>query len=294
MKRTFITPRSYAVCAAGFCLLGIILRTVCMLTQFDAEVEYFNQGWLSAASRVLYFIAVVCFVAGAFALPKGSVTSGLTSRAHTIAAYLLALINKDEEGNPTGEPFALGALVEGLLEDVVFTDSLINTIIQYVYPLVCKEFAKVWAGLPSTFTALGVETGVSLAPTADVKDCPLYLDDVEKAIAAVGVYLSPVKLAENLKNNADYDDYTQVIAKLESATTKAVYNLNGDGDDDDTFQNPWEDANLFKNVYDEETGEQVFNDDGTPKQVYDLNWGIDEATDKRAAFVNAACAALSE
>lgn len=210
-----------------------------------------------------------------------------------IKALLGDLINKDEEGNPTGEPFALGALVEGLLEDVVYTDNLINTIVQYVYPLVCKEFAKVWAGLPSTFTALGVETGVSLAPTADVRDCPLYLDDVEKAIAAVGVYLSPVKLAENLKNNADYDDYTQVIAKLESATTKAVYNLNGDGDDDDTFQNPWEDANLFKNVYDEETGEQVFNDDGTPKQVYDLNWGIDEATDKRAAFVNAACAALS-
>ena len=210
-----------------------------------------------------------------------------------IKALLGDLINKDEDGNPTGEPFALGALVEGLLEDVVYTDNLINTIVQYVYPLVCKEFAKVWAGLPSTFTALGVETGVSLAPTADVKDCPLYLDDVEKAIAAVGVYLSPVKLAENLKNNADYDDYTQVIAKLESATTKAVYNLNGDGDDDDTFQNPWEDANLFKNVYDEETGEQVFNDDGTPKQVYDLNWGIDEATDKRAAFVNAACAALS-
>lgn len=210
-----------------------------------------------------------------------------------IKALLGDLINKDEEGNPTGEPFALGALVEGLLEDVVYTDNLINTIVQYVYPLVCKEFAKVWAGLPSTFTALGVETGVSLAPTADVKDCPLYLDDVEKAIAAVGVYLSPVKLAENLKNNDAYDEYTQVIAKLESATTKAVYNLNGDGDADDTFQNPWEDANLFKDVYDEETGEQVFNDDGTPKQVYDLNWGIDEATDKKAAFIDAACAALS-
>ncbi len=210
-----------------------------------------------------------------------------------IKALLGDLINKDKEtGEPTGEPFALGALVEGLLEDVVFTDSLINTIVQYVYPLVCKEFAKVWAGLPSTFTALGVETGVSLAPTADVRDCPLYLNDVETAIAAVGVYLSPVKLAENLKKNSDYSGYTQVIAKLESATTKAVYNLNDAGDADDTFVNPWEDANLFTDVYDE-NGEQVFNDDGTPKQVYDLNWGVDEATDKRAAFVNAACAALS-
>lgn len=91
MKRTIITPRIYAVCAAGLCLPGIILRTICMLTQFDAEVGYFDKGWLSTASRVLYFIAVACFVAGAFALPKGSVTSGLTSRTHTLAAYLLAL-----------------------------------------------------------------------------------------------------------------------------------------------------------------------------------------------------------
>ena len=91
MKRMSITPRIYAVCTAGLCLLGVILRTVCMLTQFDAEVGYFDKGWLSFASRVLYFVAIACFVAGAFALPKGSVTAGLTSRAHTFAAYLLAL-----------------------------------------------------------------------------------------------------------------------------------------------------------------------------------------------------------
>ena len=156
------------------------------------------------------------------------------------------LINKDEEtGEPTGEDFALGALVENLLNESVYTDSLINTIVQFVYPIVCKEFAKVWAGLPSTFTVLGVETGQSLAPTADVKDCPLYLNDVETSIAAVGLYLSPVKLAANLKSNSAYSGYTQVISKLESATTKAVYNLNGAGDDDDTFTNPWEDARII-------------------------------------------------
>ncbi len=211
-----------------------------------------------------------------------------------VKAILGDLINKDKEtGEPTGEPFVLGDLVNGLLEDVVYTDSLINTIVQYVYPLVCKEFAKVWAGLPSTFSAYDVETGVSVAPTANVENCPLYLNDVEESIAAVGLYLSPVKLAANLKSNSAYKGYTQVIAKLESATTKAVYKLNGAGDADDTFQNPWEDAKLFTNVYDEVTGEQVFNDDGTPKQVYDLNWGVDEATDKKAAFINAACAALS-
>jgi len=213
-----------------------------------------------------------------------------------IKALLGNLINKDEDGNPTGEPFALGALVEGLLNDVVFTDSLINTIIQFVYPLVAKEFAKVWAGLPETMTIEDVDTGI-MGIKADVTaDLSLY--SVEDAIAAVGVFLAPSTLAKNLenaygKNSGEYAQYTEVISVLKSATTKAVYNLNGEGDEDDTFINPWDDANLFENVYDEETGEQVFNDDGTPKQVYKLNWGVDEAENKREAFINAACAALS-
>ena len=213
-----------------------------------------------------------------------------------IKALLGNLINKDEEGNPTGEPFALGALVEGLLEDAVFTDSLINTIIQFVYPLVAKEFAKVWAGLPETMTIEDVDTGF-MGIKADVT-ADLSLDTVEDAIAKVGVFLAPSTLAKNLenaygKNSGEYAQYTEVISVLKSATTKAVYNLNGDGDEDDTFINPWEDANLFENVYDEVTGEQIFNEDGTPKQVYKLKWGVDEAEDKREAFLNAACAALS-
>ena len=206
------------------------------------------------------------------------------------------LINKDEDGNPTGEPFALGALINGLLEDAVYTDSLINTIVQYVYPLVAKEFAKVWAGLPATMTIKDVDTGM-FGIKADVT-ADLSLDDVETAIASVGVFLAPSTLAKNLenaygKNSGEYAKYTDVITVLKSATTKAVYSLNGAGDEDDTFVNPWEDANLFENVYDEKTGEQIFNDDGTPKQVYKLKWGVDEAENKRAAFIDAACAALS-
>jgi hypothetical protein len=63
-----------------------------MLTQFDAEVGYFNDSWLSVASRASYFIAVLCFAAGAWILPKKSTVSGLTSLYHTVAAYLLALV----------------------------------------------------------------------------------------------------------------------------------------------------------------------------------------------------------
>ena len=210
------------------------------------------------------------------------------------------LINKDKEtGEPTGEAFALGSLVENLLNESVYTDSLINTIVQYIYPIVCKEFAKVWAGLPETFTIRNVQTGLWYAPTADVENCPLYLWDVEEAIASVGIYLAPSTLAANLKGNAAYKGYTDVIATLEAVKTRAVYNK-----DTDEFTNPWEDSALFETVYeknedgtfklDENNNKiAVLDDEGNPKQVYKLNWGVDEATDKRAAFVDAACAALS-
>ena len=207
----------------------------------------------------------------------------------TIAKLLGDLINKDKEtGEPTGEPFSLSALVTNLLNESVYTDSLVNTIVQYVYPLVCKEFAKVWAGLPATLTIEDVKATDSI--TADVT-ANLSLDDVETAIGKVGIYLSPKKLAERLSNA--YPAYTQVINTLNKATTAPVYYLNGEGDADDTFDDPWADGALFTNKLDKE-GNVVYDEEtGRPVKVYALNWGIDSATNKKAAFVDAMCAALS-
>ncbi len=200
----------------------------------------------------------------------------------TIAGLLGGLINKDENGNPTGEAFSLAGLVTGLLDDVVFTDSLINTIMQFVYPLVLKEFAKVWAGLEPTITVTvpNVVSGLS----ANV-NCGLGLDDVETAIESVGLYIAPTTLAANLRKN--FPQYSQAASVLETATSKAKYDK-----ETDTFRNPWENVNLFADVLDE-TGKPVLNDDGTVKQAYNLKWGVDEAENKREAFVDAAVAALS-
>lgn len=201
----------------------------------------------------------------------------------TVAKLLGDLINKDENGNPTGEAFSLAALVTNLLNESVFTDELLNTIIQFVYPLVLKEFAKVWAGLPPSITIPGVTVSGSI--TADVA-AGLALDDVETAIKSVGLYIGPKALASNLSNN--FNKYSQVINKLNEVTIKAQYNK-----EKDTFRNPWEDEVLFKQATDKVTGEALYNDDGTPKMIYDLNWGINTATNKRAAFIDAAVAALS-
>ena len=207
----------------------------------------------------------------------------------TIAGLLGDLINKDKvTGEPTGEAFSLSGLVTGLLDDVVYTDNLVNTIVQYVYPLVCKEFAKVWAGLPETLTIEDVKATDSI--TADVT-ANLSLDDVETAIGKVGIYLSPKKLAERL--SSAYPAYTQVINTLNKATTLPTYYLNGEGDADDTFDDPWADGALFTNKLDAE-GNVVYDETtGRPVKVYALDWGIDSAENKKAAFVDAMCAALS-
>ena len=202
----------------------------------------------------------------------------------TVTKLLGDLINKDEDGNPTGEAFSLGALVNGLLEDVVYTDSLINTVVQFVYPLVLKEFAKVWAGIEPTITVNVPDVMAGLS--ADVK-CGIGLNDVEEAIADVGLFIAPTTLAANL-NNVYGDKYQAVEDVLSTITQKAKYDKATD-----TFRNPWENVGLFEDVIDETTGEPVLNDDGTVKRAYKLKWGVDEAEDKRAAFLDAAVAALS-
>ncbi len=201
----------------------------------------------------------------------------------TVASLLGSLINKDENGNPTGEAFSLSGLITGLLDDAVFTDELLNTIIQFLYPLVLKEFAKVWAGLPETIEV--VVEDVAVGQDANVL-CGLSLMAVEEAIEGVGLALGPQSLARMLEKN--YSGYTQVISKLKESTIKASYNK-----EQDTFRSPWDDEVLFKEVIDETTGDPVLNADGTVKKAYDLNWGINEAENKKEAFVDAAVAALS-
>ncbi len=207
-----------------------------------------------------------------------------------VKKVLGSLINKDKEtGEPTGEPFDIATLVNGLI-DGLFTDDLINTIMGFLYPAVTKEFAKVWAGLPESITVEDVDTGM-FGLKADVV---AYLDlyTCEKATHAIGMSIFPIELAEKLRT--DYGTkYEAVAAVLDDVTVASSYQLNGEGDDDDTYNgDPWKDEKLFVNVLDE-NGDPVLDEDGTNKTKLNFAWGIAEAEDKRKAFIDAAVAALS-
>lgn len=154
----------------------------------------------------------------------------------------------------------LGATLSGLTEKI-YTDDLINLAVQYLYPLVEKEFAKVWAGLPENLEIKDVETGVAVAPKANVK-ADLYIDDIEDALESIQFYLFPQKLAAHLPA-----EYAAAAQKLSLASTRSAYDP-----ETDVMTTPWEDA-------------AILNAEGK----LDVPWGVHD----RESFLSAFSAALS-
>ncbi len=66
-------PRLCCALSALVTLIGVVLRTICMLTCFDAEIGYFEPGILPMLSRILYVIAVAVALIGACLIPKDGV-----------------------------------------------------------------------------------------------------------------------------------------------------------------------------------------------------------------------------
>ena len=159
------------------------------------------------------------------------------------------------------EKFDLSGTVSGILNNL-YTDDFLNTLIQYVYPMVAFEFAKVWAGLPHELK--GVETGNSMAPTANIT---LNLNDLPTALNKLGLNLLPSLLAKGVSST----QYPAVYGKLNAVpTTTTAVQTDGEWS---WGVNPWENPN----IYDAETGKLT------------LEWGI---TDKES-FLQAASQALS-
>ncbi|MCD7828207.1 MAG: hypothetical protein LUG85_06700 [Clostridiales bacterium] len=150
----------------------------------------------------------------------------------------------------------LGSALDSLLTSYVYTDDMLNLLIEYLYPLVADEFVNVWAGLPSVYT---VEDGSTLNSllNSDPVNFTLNIDSVDVATQNVGLYLFPQTLGAYIEEA--YPEYADVAAVLQSCTTSAS-------------KSPWKDSALY-------------DEDGN----LNLQWGI---TDKES-FISAATAALS-
>ncbi len=200
----------------------------------------------------------------------------------TIQNLLGSLINKDEDGNPTGEAFSIAGLINGLIEDNLYTDNLVSTIASFIYPIVAKAFLDVWIDInPFVDT-----TAEALGQTLKVK-ASLDLYDVEAGIEAAGIALAPGNLANKITAIGQSSKYSSAVALLRQVTTKTSYNVDG------SYNDPWKDEVLFKDLLDEDGNPVIDEATGETKKVYALDWGVDSATDKKAAFIDAVCAALS-
>ncbi|MBQ6165383.1 MAG: hypothetical protein IJK23_12990 [Clostridia bacterium] len=159
------------------------------------------------------------------------------------------------------------ATIGQTVQDAIFTDDFINTILTFLYPLIATEFAKVWADLPAS-----VVTRQNLPLVGD-KDITINLSlfNMKDALGAVGLQLLPQLLANNV--NARFPD---VAAKLRQVSSITTYNKTTEEITVDSWKDPA--------IYDSET------------EKLTLEWGvtgIEDPAEKRAKFIDAMSDALS-
>ena len=179
----------------------------------------------------------------------------------SIIKLLDKVLGSDEIKNILG--LDLGGTLTGLL-DKVYTDSFINTIMSFLYPLVAEQFANIWANdIPASVPVTDpVSTTINLT-----------IDKIETALEKLQMPLYPTLLAKAIKA-----DYPEVAAQLAKVTTEAVHDTgkkDADGKAIKEVQNPWADS-------------AICDEEGNLTLV----WGVDTAENKREAFINAASAAL--
>ena len=91
MDRSYTMPRLCFTTTAVLALLGVALRTVCLLCFYDADPGYFVEGFLPSLSNVLYFIAVAVGIIGALLVPKNTLPSELHIPQRAPLAVLLGI-----------------------------------------------------------------------------------------------------------------------------------------------------------------------------------------------------------
>ncbi len=91
MEKRRNLPRLCLLLTAALTLLGIALRSVCMLSFFDADIGYFTEGLLPVLSNALYFAAVLIPTVCMTLTPKDTLPTELRTPGRAPTALLLGL-----------------------------------------------------------------------------------------------------------------------------------------------------------------------------------------------------------
>lgn len=89
MDRSRTMPRIALISCLVLTLVGVILRTVCVLTRFDASVGYFDPGILATVSNWIYAPAVLAAAITAYFIPVKAMSRELHTPLRLPVALLL-------------------------------------------------------------------------------------------------------------------------------------------------------------------------------------------------------------
>ena len=150
-------------------------------------------------------------------------------KRETVYANVKTLLETDLVKGLLGDGLDLSSLGD-TLQGFIFSDSLVNTLISLVYPIVLDNFAPVWATqLPETYQIS--QSGATFNFTIKPNLCSL-----REALQKLGLYALPNQLAAQPVMNA----FPAIQAQLAAITYDPVY----DEDEEKVTVNPWNDPSL--------------------------------------------------
>ncbi|MDR3345084.1 MAG: hypothetical protein LBT21_05800 [Oscillospiraceae bacterium] len=191
-------------------------------------------------------------------------------------------------GVDTGKPLTIGNILDDIFNSVVYTDAIVNTIIQTIYPAVLDAFEDVWA------ENLGAIHDTQMDGGSDANDVWIYCyalyeamafpnnkDIVKNTSAAAGMFadlaLYPDLLAKNISSTFPQAKSKLAAASIWVGATDEAKRINAS-----QYPNgAWTPAKF----------PALFDENGS----LDLYWGIDDAApaNKAALFKQAMSEGLS-
>lgn len=181
------------------------------------------------------------------------------AKVEKVIASLDKLITSEEVGsllggllNEDGSALDIGAMLEGLVVDMLFSDSFINTVVGMLYPAVLTALLGVWEkDLPNA----GIDMGQDIMS--------MLQKDLYEIINDMGFALYPDQYATALRN-IDSTRYADNISKLQNGTKNYTFEKEYDGDKVSSVtitSTPWD-----------QEGSAFLDEDG----ALNLTWGVDE------------------
>ena len=173
-----------------------------------------------------------------------------------VSELLGGLLNED------GSALDIAQLIKDMIGDMLFSDALINTLIQTLYPLLLGELVKVWANdLPTEVDIVGKVT---------------YDKNLMQVANDLGIALYPNQMAAKL----DANKYADNIAMLNAAVNTFNSEFPGAKASTDYFTTEADEDGKLQPKNTAWDSSAITNEDGTLKLV----WGVDAVKESGADF----------